>query len=481
MANSIGHRFLQIVVVAGLIGTATPGSGQTTAARVQAPAPSATTAQDLSRSLEMTARTVAPAVVQIFTTSYEPATGPVARPADLVTTQRASGSGVIVSPDGYIVTNAHVVKGVSRLRVEVPLPASGESILAVGSRLVGGQVVAIDEETDLAVIKIAERNLPALEFGDSDALKPGQIVLALGSPLGLHNTVSMGVISAVARQLEPESPMVYVQTDAAIKPGSSGGPLVDLSGRLVGINTLILAESAGANGPAFAAPSNIVRTVFEQIRKTGYMRRGEIGVRAQTVTPVLASGLALPQQHGVILADVLPGSPAARAGLQPGDVVLALDGRRMENGRQFHINVYRHQVGEFVAMEVLRNGQTLNVRVPVVNREDPLINLAGSMDPRTNLVPRLGILGLTLDPRIASMLPPRRIAGGVIVVSTVPGAIDSREGGLAPGDVIHAVNRTAVAGLPELRALLDTLAVGHPVVLQLERQGTLLYLPFTVE
>jgi S1-C subfamily serine protease len=121
------------------------------------------------------------------------------------------------------------------------------------------------------------------------------------------------------------------------------------------------------------------------------------------------------------------------------------------------------------------------VRVPVVNREDPLINLAGSMDPRTNLVPRLGILGLTLDQRIASMRPPRRIAGGVLVVSTVPGAIDSREGGLAPGDVIHAVNRTAVAGLPELRALLDTLAVGHPVVLQLERQGTLLYLTFTVE
>ena len=474
-------NILKAVVIGCVIAAATPARGQVTTTPARTQAASAAPALDLSRLLEVTARSVAPAVVQIFTTSYEPGNGPVARPADLVTTQRASGSGVIVDPDGYIVTNAHVVKGASRLRVEVSLPASGDSILAVGSRLVGGQVVAIDEETDLAVIKIAERNLPALEFGDSDALKPGQIVLALGSPLGLHNTVSMGVISAIARQLEPESPMIYVQTDAAIKPGSSGGPLVDLSGRLVGINTLILAESAAGQGPAFAAPANIVRTVFEQIRKTGFVRRGEIGVRAQTVTPVLAAGLALPHQHGVILADVLPGSPAAGAGLRPGDVVLALDGKRMENGRQFHVNVYRHQVGEVVAMEVLRNDQTLHVKVPVVNREDPLINLAGSIDPRANLVPRLGILGLTVDQRIAAMLPPQRVPAGVVVVSTAPGAIDSREGGLAPGDVVHAVNRTPVAGLADLRAVLDALTAGAPAVLQLERQGALIYLPFTVE
>jgi serine protease Do len=480
MIECTKRRILPVVAIACFIAAATPGNAQTAAAPARAQAPAAT-ALDLSRSLETTARITARSVVQIFTTSFAPGSGPVARPADLVTTQRASGSGVIVDPDGYIVTNAHVVKGVSRLRVEVALPAGGDSILAVGTRIVGGQVVAIDQETDLAVIKIAERNLPALEFADSDSLKPGQIVLALGSPLGLHNTVSMGVISAIARQLEPESPMIYVQTDAAIKPGSSGGPLVDLSGRLVGINTLIVAESAAAEGPAFAAPSNIVRTVFEQIRKTGYVRRGEIGVRAQTVTPVLAAGLALPRPHGVILADVLPGSPAASAGLRPGDVVLALDGKPMENGRQFHINVYRHQVGEVVSIEVLRKDQTLTVRVPVVNREDPLINLAGSMDPRANLVPRLGILGLTVDQRIASMLPPQRLAAGVIVVSTVPGAIDSREGGLAPGDVIHAVNRTPIASLPELRAVLDALTVGQPAVLQLERQGALLYLAFTVE
>ena len=189
------------------------------------------------------------------------------RTADLVTTQRASGSGVIVDRDGYIVTNAHVVRGAQRLRVEVPLPTIGQSILARRSRTVSGQIVGIDLETDLAVIKIDERDLPALAFGDSDELKAGQVVLALGSPLGLHNSVSLGVISAVARQLEPESPMIYVQTDASINPGSSGGPLVDVSGRLVGINTLIVSRAGGNEGLGFAAPSNIVRTVYEQIRK----------------------------------------------------------------------------------------------------------------------------------------------------------------------------------------------------------------------
>ena len=157
------------------------------------------------------------------------------------------------------------------------------------------------------MIKVDERNLPALAFGDSDELSAGQLVLAFGSPLGLHNSVSLGVVSAVARQLEPESPMIYVQTDASINPGSSGGPLVDVRGRLVGINTLIARQAGGNEGLGFAAPSNIVRTVYEQIRKSGRVRRGDIGIRAQTVTPVLAPGLGLPRDHGVVLADVLPG------------------------------------------------------------------------------------------------------------------------------------------------------------------------------
>ena len=237
-----------------------------------------------------------------------------------MTTQRASGSGVIVDPDGYIVTNAHVVQGAQRLRVELPAPVDGRSILADtqphGERRRSSESTL---ETDLAVIKVDEQRLPALAFGDSDELRAGQIVLAFGSPLGLHNSVSLGVVSAVARQLEPESPMIYVQTDASINPGSSGGPLVDLRGRLVGINTLIVSQAGGNEGLGFAAPSNIVRTVYEQIRKTGRVRRGDIGVRAQTVTPALAAGLQSARAiTASVLADVLPGESCRACRTAPG-------------------------------------------------------------------------------------------------------------------------------------------------------------------
>ena len=270
-----------------------------------------------SSSLEATAASPAP-VVEIFTTSFAPGEG-VLRARQISSRHSAVRIGRHRRSEGYIVTNAHVVRGAQRLRVEVPTPAIGNSILATHSRTVSGQIVGIDLETDLAVIKVDAGNLPALAFGDSDELKAGQVVLALGSPLGLHNSVSLGVVSAVARQLEPESPMIYVQTDASINPGSSGGPLVDVRGRLVGINTLIASRAGGHEGVGFAAPSNIVRTVYEQIKKIGRVRRGDIGVRGQTVTPVLASGLKLARDHGVVLADVMPGSLAAQAGLRPGD------------------------------------------------------------------------------------------------------------------------------------------------------------------
>lgn len=448
-------------------------------ARPAAPPPVASS--DLSRSLEAATRVVSPAVVEIFTTSFKAGEGLISSSADLVTTERGSGSGVIVDPTGYIVTNAHVVRGAQRLRVELPVAAAGRSILAPRGRIVSGQIVGLDLETDLAVIKIDEKNLPALTFGDSDELRPGQVVLAFGSPLGFHNSVSMGVVSAVARQLGPESPMVYVQTDASISPGSSGGPLVDLSGRVVGLNTLMMSRPGGSDGIGFAAPSNIVRTVYEQIKTMGRVRRGDIGVRAQTVTPVLAMGLGLPRESGVVLADVLPGSPAARAGLRPGDLVATLDGKAMENGRHLLVNVYRHAPGDLISLEIVRDGQPQTVSVSVAERRDPLDGLSASVDPRQNLLPRLSVLALDLDRRIAEMVPVVRVSSGVVVAATVAGALDAADGGLAVGDVIFAVNRTPVNGLAALRALVDKLKPGDSVVLHLERRGALLYLAFTVD
>jgi serine protease Do len=440
----------------------------------------ATAAEELSHSTEALARVASPAVVQIFTTAYVPAEGVVARASGLVTTQRASGSGVIVDPGGYIVTNAHVVTGAQRLHVDIPLPVTGDSILAARSRTVDAAIVGVDLETDLAVIKVDERNLATLPFGNSDDLRAGQFVLSLGSPLGLDNSVSLGVVSAVARQLDPESPMIYVQTDAAINPGSSGGPLVDLHGRIVGINTLILSQAGGSQGLGFSAPSNIVHGVYEQIRQFGRVRRGDIGIRAQTVTPILARGLALPRERGVVLADVIPGSPADRAGLRAGDMVLSLDGKAMDNGRQLQVNLYRHVVGDVVTLEILRDGRVDHFPVAVGERRD-LSGLSDAVDAREHMVTRLGILGLNLTDRIRQMLPVVRVATGVVVVSTVAGAIDSRDGGFAPGDVIYAINRVPVSGLGELRALLETLRISDPIVVQLQRRGELMYLAFTLE
>ena len=435
----------------------------------------------LSEATEATTRLVTPAVVQIFATAYVPRDGVVPQTADLISTERASGSGVIVDPAGFIVTNAHVVRGAQRLMVELPTPTTGRSLLAVRSRTVAGQIVGVDVETDLAVIKIDETGLPALAFADSDDLRAGQLVLAFGSPLGLNNSVSLGIISAVARQLEPESPMVYVQTDASINPGSSGGPLVDIRGRIVGINAMITSRGGGNEGVGFAAPSNIVRTVYEQIRKFGQVRRGDIGIRAQTITPTLAAGLGLSQARGVILADVLPGSPAAKAGVHPGDVVLSVNGKAVENGRQLQVNLYRHTVGEVVSLELLREGKTVIMGVKIAERYNPLSAELQAPDPRGNLVQRLGILAVTLDSQIAQAIPVLRVKSGVVVATSVAGAIDPREGRLAVGDVIFGVNGRPVESLPELRGALDVLKAGAAVVLHIERKGQLMFLAFTAE
>ena len=475
-SNEVGMRTSlasPLRAAVALLALLSPAYGQTQAKGLG-------TLADFDGSIEALVRTVNPSVVQVFVSGLAPQSGVVTDPSGLVTTQRGSGSGVIVQADGYIVTNAHVVRGASRIRVEIPTPPEGQSLLARRSRIAPARVIGVDDETDIAVLRVEERGLTALPFGDSDDLRAGQIVLAFGSPLGLQNSVSLGIVSAVARQLEPESPMVYIQTDASINQGNSGGPLVDARGRLMGINTLLLAGGTGTSGPGFAAPSNIVRAVFEQIRKTGRVRRGEIGVRAQTVTPILAAGLGLKRDRGAVLADVAPGSPADRAGLSIGDLVLSLDGKAIENGRQLHVNLYRREVGDVVRVEVLRGEQPTTVTVSVAERSDPLSAATLLTDPRENIVPRLGILAATLDPKLAAGLP-LRSKSGVVVASVSAMALDSDDGGLQPGDVIHAVNGQWVSDLPALRGIVDSAKPGAPLVLQFERGGVLMYLAFTVD
>lgn len=436
----------------------------------------------LSGSLESLAEQVGPAVVQIFTTGYN--TTPGNPESNLLSREQNSGSGVILDPEGFILTNAHVVQGARRVQVLLARSLrgtpGGTSLLKPRGKLVEAQIVGMDQETDLAVLRIPDRGLPFLELGDSDELKQGQLVLAFGSPFGLENSVTLGVVSSVARQFQPEDPVVYIQTDAPINPGNSGGPLVDAHGKVMGINTFIVSQSGGNEGVGFAVPSNIAKNVFTQIRSTGRVARGEIGVYAQTVTAALAEGLGLSQEWGVVLGDVLPGKPADMTGLKVGDLILALNGKIMENGRQFDVNLYGQGIGDLVSLEVLRGSQKLTFRVRVIEREDDFGHLLERVTPENSLVPKLGILGLDIDGQIAKILFPPRKLGGVLIAARSPGS-PYWQAEFLPGDVIYAINGKEITSLASLRARLAELQTGDPVVVQVQRQETLRFIAFEIE
>jgi serine protease Do len=431
----------------------------------------------LNGGLEELARLVAPSVVQVISSGYTAGGGA------LLARARSFGSGAIVDPDGWIVTNAHVIEGARAVQVELlRLREPGEpgSILRPRSRSLPARIVGADRETDLAVLKVDGAGLPALTLGDSDELRQGQIVLAFGSPLGLENSASLGIVSAVARQLTPDSPMIYVQTDASINPGNSGGPLVDVHGRMVGLNTLIATRSGGDDGIGFAAPANIVRAVVAQIRERGRVRRGIIGVRAQTVTPALGDGLRLGVRSGVVLSDVFPGGPAEAAGLRVGDVVVSLDGKPMENARQLDVNVYQHALGDQVTLEVVRSGVRRTCSVAVVERPKDPDRFTSLVTPERNLVSRLGVLALELDADLARAAGPLRRGEGVLVAAR-SGNDPGTEEDLQPGDAIYAINGVSVRGLAELRSAVGRPAPGSSLVLQVERRGQLLYVVVELE
>lgn len=437
---------------------------------------------ELSAALETLSHRAGRAVVQVFSTGFVLNDEDDSGDAALITRQKSTGSGVIFRSDGYVVTNAHVVKGGRQIQVQLAESferTPGHAVThPLGTKL-EAKVVGIDRESDLAVLKVERTDLPFLRFGDSGELHQGQLVLAFGNPLGLSNSVTMGVVSSTARQVKPEDPMLYIQTDAPINPGNSGGPLLDADGRVVGINTFILTQSGGSEGIGFAIPSNVVRNVVEQIRKDGHVHRGEIGVYAQTITPTLAAGLDLTRDWGVLLGDVEPDSPADKAGLQSGDVLLSVNGRVMENARQLEVNLYRKPVGEKVAIEVQRGTQKLTFNVSVIEREDDPQRFADMVTPEKNIVSRLGILCIDINQKIAQMLPDLRKPYGVVVAARAAGSPYSTQ--LNPGDVIHAVNAEPISSVTALRQALDRRKATDPTVLQIERDGRLMYLDLELE
>jgi serine protease Do len=443
-----------------------------------------------SESVQALAARVAPSVVQISVTRYAPrgdADG--GRTGVVLERQQGVGSGVIIDPDGYIVTNAHVVANALRIRVTRTAPGAPpadksdqtitDTLAQALAPPVDATLVGVFRELDLALIRIPEKGLPALPFADYRKLRQGLVVFAFGSREGLGNSMSMGVVSSVARQPDPDSPFVYIQTDAPINPGDSGGPLVNAEGEIVGLDTFILTQSGGSEGIGFAIPSNLIKLASEKLRKYGHMHRQLIGVGVQTITATLASALRLPRDSGVLISDITPGGSAQAAGVKLNDIVLAIDGRPVENVPTFMTALLSHPGGQKVRLDLLRGDGTLSIEVASVEESHTTDRLADMIDAEKNRVRQLGIIGIAIDKQTESMFPGLRGPYGVIVAALAASSAASLTG-LEVGDVIHEVNGTVVSSLEELRATIARFKRGDPVALFIERDGKLQYLAFEI-
>jgi serine protease Do len=345
--------------------------------------------------------------------------------------QHGLGSGVIVSADGYILTNNHVVNNASEIQVALN---DGRQFTA--------KVIGTDAKTDVALIKIQGENLPALKLTDSDKVQVGDVVLAIGNPFGIGQTVTEGIVSAKNRTTSGEMDEDFIQTDAAINPGNSGGALVDTEGRLVGVNSAILTRSGGNQGIGFAVPSNLCRWVMESLVKNGRVERGYLGVVIQDVTPELAKAFKLDRTNGALVSDVAPGGPAEAAGLKSGDVIVQFDGKPVENVAQFKIRVAETAPGSKVSLGVNRSGETKSFDVTL--RSLPENRTAKASEKSNKHEEALAGVGVAdIDESIRKELNiPANIQGAVVTQVSPDSA--AYEAGLRNGDVITEINRQPV-------------------------------------
>ena len=442
--------------------------------------------QGLNGSLEELTARVAPSIVHIEVTGYETSDddddGSEQR---ILTKQHGSGSGVVVDPEGYIITAYHVIEGAERIRVQIDNRAhraasSDQATDSEAPSFMDAKIVGTFKEAEVAVLKIDARDLRSLAFSESNQLKQGQLVVALGSPHGLRNSVSLGVVSSVARQIEPDDSMVYVQTDAAINSGSSGGPLVDIKGRIVGINVFSLTQGGGSEGVGFAVPSDIVRDLYNEILKYGHVRRAYAGVSVQDITPTLAVALHLPRDRGVIVSDVADSSPAARKNLRPGDVLLSVEGSVLKDVPQFERILLHKHPGDTVKLVVARKSDTVTMELPLTEPPSDLEDLTARVerDVQKNSIAKLGIVGF--ERRDRNQHGPMRSSSGILVAARLRGA-DVEEWGLVIGDVIRSINAVAITSVAQLRTALDGFKPGDSVALQVERKGKLTYVAFEMD
>jgi serine protease Do len=375
--------------------------------------------------------------------------------------ERSLGSGVIVSPEGYILTNSHVVQGATEIHVGL-----------ADKRELSGRIVGTDPKTDIALIRVDERNLPVLTLGDATKVAVGDFVLAVGNPFGVGQTVTQGIVSATGRRgLNIEQYEDFIQTDAAINPGNSGGALVNVRGELIGINTAILSGGGGNQGVGFAVPSNMARYVMEQIMKQGRVIRGYLGVAIQDVTQPMAQAFGMKEARGVVISDITEGSPADRAGLRRGDVILEVNGEPAVDSASVSLRISQFAPGSRARLTILRDNKQQEITATLgelpAERERAQAGPSGESGQA-----RLGISAQELTPSIARQLGLPSGTTGVLVADVQPGSV-AAEAGLRRGDVIQEVNRRPVRSVTDFQRAVS--GAGDPVLLLINRGGSTIY------
>lgn len=439
--------------------------------------------RDLNSSLEAVIAKVSPAVVQIVVSGYGPSEDHGHTDTARVVRQHATGTGIIVDPDGYIMTNAHVVAGAQRIKVILPPPASDSPIEFQpihASQILEGRLVGTHKQSDLALLKVDATHLPTVSLRSEVRVHQGELVFAIGTPEGLRNTVTMGVVSSLARQLDQDKPMVYIQTDAPLNPGNSGGPLVDIDGNVIGMNTLMLSEGGGSEGLGFAIPAAIVSFDYQSLRKKGRVERVAIGLRTQNITPTLAAGLNLARSWGAIVSDIGAAGAAEAAGLKLNDIILAIDGRPILGLPDVIMALYVHPLDQVLKIDALRGETPMSFYVSVSVYHENIDDLSDIPGLQKSLVRKLNIFVTDLDGDVGALVDAKRSESGVVVVAQLGGS-SALDTGLEAGDIIRAVGRTALQTTSQFEIMVRDLRPGDPVVLQVERKGRLQYLAFEME
>lgn len=373
--------------------------------------------------------------------------------------QISLGSGFIISSDGYVLTNSHVVSNAGRIMVGL-----------TDQREFTAKLIGHDRLTDIALLKIEGKDLPVTKLGDSRKLKVGQWVLAIGSPFGLEHTATQGIISALGRSLPTETYVPFIQTDAAVNPGNSGGPLFNLDGEVVGINSQIYSNSGGYMGVSFAIPINVAMDVVQQLKTTGKVTRGWLGVQIQDVTSDLAKSFGLDKPRGALVAKVLPDSPAQKAGLKVGDIIVSVNGNEVRRSGELPPVVGRMKPGSTVQMSVIREGEEETVQATI---EELPEEAAGPAEEAQGPPSRLGVQVQPAPPG------PEGEEGGVLVTE-VGAASPAARAGILPGDLVLRIGNIVITDVQQFQKTVDEIPAGQPVPILIQREGTPLFLTVTV-